>query len=62
MHGVGEIIWTDGPSSEFKSKCCVEILRGFAEKYNKPCIWQYFATFHGKGVVDGVGGNCKSTV
>jgi hypothetical protein len=59
---VKEIIWTDGPSSEFKNKYCVQIIRRLAEKYNKPFTWKYFATSHGKGVVDGVGGNCKSIV
>lgn len=51
--------WT---SSEFKNKYCVEIIRRLSEKYNKPFTWKYFATSHGKGVVDGVGGNCKSIV
>ena len=59
---IEEIIWTNGPSSEFKNKYCVEIIRRLAEKYNKPFTWKYFATSHGKSVVDGVGGNCKSIV
>ena len=59
---VQEVIWTDGPSSEFKNKYTIEILRRLTEKYNKPFTWKFFATSHGKGTVDGVRGNCKSIV
>ena len=62
MHDVEEIIWTDGPSSEFKNKYCVEILRKLAEKYSKPYTWKYFATSHGKGVLGRLGRNCKSVI
>ena len=57
---VQEVIWTDGPSSEFKKKHTIEILRRLTEKYNKTFIWKFFATSHRKDIVDGVGGNCKS--
>ena len=30
--------------------------------YNKPFVWKFSATAHGKGVVDGVGGRVKSLV
>ena len=59
---IKEIIWTNGPSSECKNKYCLEIIRHLAENYNKPFTWKYFATSHGKGMVDGVGGKCKSIV
>ena len=59
---VQELTWTDGPSSEFKSKYIVEILQRLMEKYIKLFLWKFFATLHGKGIVDGVDGNCKSTV
>ena len=55
-----QVIWTDGPSSEFKKKYTIEILRRLTEKYNKTFIWKFFATSHRKDIVDGVGGNCKS--
>ena len=48
-----EVIWIDGPSSEFKNKYTVEILRRLTEKYNKPFSWKFFATLHGQGIVDG---------
>ena len=30
------------------------------KKYNKLFSWKFFATSHGKGIVDGESGNCKS--
>ena len=62
-HGpLHEIIWSDGPSSEFKNRFMVHLLQYLSRKYNKPFTWKYFATSHGKGVVDGVGGRAKSIV
>ena len=57
-----DVIWTDGPSSEFKNKYMVHLLRILSEKFNKKFSWKYFATSHGKGAVDGIGGNAKSLV
>ena len=34
----------------------------FSTKYNKRFLWKFSATSHGKGVVDGIGGNVKSIV
>ena len=62
-HGpLHETIWSDGPSSEFKNRFMVYLLQHLSRKYNKPFTWKYFATSHGKGVVDGVGGRAKSIV
>ena len=38
------------------------ILRELARLLNVEIIWKFFATSHGKGVVDGIGGKAKSTV
>lgn len=57
-----EIIWSDGPSSEFKNRFMVTLLIFLSKKYNKKFEWKYFATSHGKGVIDGVGGNVKRLV
>ncbi|XP_063222491.1 uncharacterized protein LOC134531000 isoform X3 [Bacillus rossius redtenbacheri] len=57
-----EIIWSDGPSSEFKNKFMVKTLEILNQKHNRTFTWKYFATSHGKGVVDGVGGNIKRLV
>ena len=53
---VEEIIWSDGPTSEFKNRYMKTLLSMLSEKYNKPFTWKFSATSHGKGVVDGVGG------
>ena len=55
-------MFTDGPSSEFKNKYCVEMLKLLGQKFFINTRWQYFATSHGKGVVDGIGGSAKSSV
>lgn len=59
---IHEIWWSDGPSSEFKNKFMFAVLKFFAMKYQKTFTWKYFATSHGKGVVDAIGGNVKSIV
>ena len=58
----GDIIFSDGPSSEFKNKYCMRMLYDLGQKFQKDFSWKYFATSHGKGVVDGVGGRAKSLV
>lgn len=57
-----EIFWSDGPASEFKNKFMFCVLRFFAMKYQKTFTWKFFATSHGKGVVDALGGNAKCVV
>lgn len=54
-------IWSDGPSSQFKNRyifclCAIFLSRGFH------IIWNYFATSHGKGPTDALGGNAKRIV
>ena len=62
MQAVEEVIWTDGLSSEFKNRFMAALLKELSQKFNKIFTWKYFATSHGKGVVDGVGGRAKSLV
>ena len=57
-----EVIWSDGPTSEFKNKFMRQLIENLSTQYCKPFVWKYSATSHGKGVVDGVGGKVKSTV
>jgi len=59
---IQEVIFTDGPSSEFKNRFCMKLLRDISLKLKKDVTWKYFATSHGKGVVDGIGGKAKSLV
>ena len=40
----------------------VALLKQLAERFNKRFTWKYFATSHGKGVVDGIGRQAKSIV
>ena len=57
-----EIIWSDGPKSEFKNCYMRHLIQKLSAIYNKPFVWKFSATAHGKGVVDGVGGRVKSLV
>ena len=57
-----EIIWSDGPTSQFKNKYLCYLMNRFSTKYIKSILWKFSATSHGKGVVDGIGGNDKSIV
>ena len=56
------VFYTDGPSSEFKNRFAMKMLNEFSVMYNIEMRWQYFATSHGKGVVDGIGGSSKAIV
>lgn len=55
-------IWSDGPSSQFKNKYIAASLRFLENKHNVKIQWNYFATSHGKGPVDGIGGSVKRQV
>lgn len=56
------VIYSDGPSCEFKNKYMAKVLHLLSNKYGGEWYWKFFATSHGKGVVDGVGGRAKSLV
>lgn len=51
-------IFSDGPSSQFKQKYTLCNITFASLKVN----WHFFATSHGKGAVDGVGGTVKRAV
>ena len=55
-------IWTDGPSSQFKNKYVFAMLYSLQEKYEVTLSWNFFATSHGKGPCDALGGNIKRVV
>ncbi len=57
-----EIIWSDGPTSEFKNKFTMKLLHQLSSQFQKQFSWKFSATSHGKGVVDGIGGRAKSLV
>lgn len=55
-------IWSDGPSSQFKNKFIAAVIPVLQEKFHIKIIWNYFATSHGKGCVDGIGATAKMVV
>lgn len=55
-------IWSDGPSSQFKNRFVFASLPLLSEKFAINLTWNYFATSHGKGPVDGIGGSVKRYV
>ena len=56
-----EIIWSDGPSSEFKNQF-MWFLSQKLPLHMKKISWKFSTTSHGKSVVAGVGGRIKSNV
>ena len=52
-------IWTDGPSSQFKNNFIFSFISKLQHRYSVSVTWNYFATSHGKGPNDGLGGNVK---
>lgn len=56
-------VWSDGPSSQFKNRYIAASLKVLQEKHKLQVMrWNYFATSHGKGPVDGTGGAVKRQV
>ena len=55
-------IFSDGPSSQFKQKYLFSNLWSWEEEHDAILKWNFFATSHGKGVVDGIGGTVKRAV
>ena len=47
--------FSDGASSQFKQKYMFTNLTFFQEIYDGSITWNFFATSHGKGAVDGIG-------
>ena len=52
-------VWTDGPSSQYKNKYIFALLFRLQEHHGMQIQWNYFATSHGKGPNDALGGNVK---
>ncbi len=55
-------IWTDGPSSQYKSKYVASSIPTLERMFGIKVIWNFSATGHGKGPVDGIGGTAKRVV
>ena len=56
------IVFSDGPTSQFKQRFLFSNLHSWQEEHDLKLTWNFFATSHGKGVVDGLGGTLKRAV
>ena len=54
--------WSDGAGSQFKNHYNLASLLFHEEDFNCKATWSFFETAHGKGPVDGVGGEVKRSV
>ena len=52
-------LWSDGPSSQFKNCFIATAIPWVDKKYSVKLCWNFFASSHGKGPVDGIGGAIK---
>ena len=55
-------VFSDGASSQFKQKYLFSNLHDWQNQHQVQIGWNFFATSHGKGIVDGIGGTVKRTV
>ncbi|KAJ8033178.1 39S ribosomal protein L13, mitochondrial [Holothuria leucospilota] len=55
-------IWSDGPASQFKNRYMAASLHPLGKAHKIDIEWNFFATSHGKGPVDGIGGSAKRFV
>lgn len=55
-------VWSDGPSSQFKNKYIAATITHLETRFKIKIIWNYFATSHGKGCIDGIGATSKCIV
>lgn len=53
------IFMSDGAASQYKNRKNFSSICGFKEKHNVEIEWHFFATSHGKGPCDAIGGNLK---
>ena len=59
---IHDIIWSDGPSLEFRNKFMEIFLQSICQKHKRPFSWKYFSRSHGNGVVDEIGDKAKAVV
>ena len=53
------VIYSDGAASHLKSKYTLSHTMSLQEFFGINIHWCFFASYHGKGVVDGIGGTAK---
>lgn len=54
--------WTDGCGAQFKNKFTLSNLLHHQKDFGCTADWNFFETAHGKGPVDGIGGQVKRSV
>ncbi|CAF1573778.1 unnamed protein product [Adineta ricciae] len=55
-------VFSDGATQQFKQRFLFRNLCRLSAKFKIDLSWHFFATTHGKGVVDGIGGSLKRLV
>ena len=55
-------VFSDGPTSQFMQRFLFSNLHYWEQDHDISIRWNFFATSHGKGVVDGIGGTVKRAV
>lgn len=55
-------LWSDGPVTQFKNKFKAALIMKFEEMFRFKIVWNFFASAHGKGAVDGIGAVAKNKV
>ena len=55
-------LWSDGPASQVKNRYIAASLDTLQCKHKLEIQWNFFATSHGKGPVDWIGGSVKHHV
>lgn len=55
-------IWSDGPNSQFKNRFTAVLIKIIESSLKVKVFWNFFATAHGKGSVDGIGAVVKNRV
>lgn len=55
-------IWSDGPTSQFKNRYIAAAMVLLEDLFPLKIVWNFFATSHGKGCVDGLGAVVKHRV
>ncbi len=59
---VSKAFFSDGAVSHFKQRFLFHNITYFEEDYGIETTWDFIATSHGKGAVDGIGGHVNQLV
>ena len=58
--GIEEVrVWIDGPSSQFKNRFVKASIKTLTQRRGINLCWNFSATSHGNGPVNGIGGCLK---